>query len=386
VRNRFADQPDRRGITEAAQALAGELSLDMPGRELVGGLLRLGVPADSIRRAAEHGRLDAAIFDEVLDPEREHRTVSAREIEAAGGLTVAEIQELMRAFGLPAPAAEDPSLTPEEARVLTELGRLSELWPPEVRAEVARVYGRALTRIAQTEVHLFRSRVEPWLREITASPLDALAAVRQALGWLLPLTDPMLVGVHRRKLEHELTQAAVWEVESEAEGLVPGSREVSLLFCDLAGFTAYADAHGDAAALEAIERFAETVDEHRGAHGSFVKRLGDGYMLAYPGPREAVAAMLRIAAAMRDVEGVGIHAGIHHGVAVFRDGDYFGRAVNLAARLLGAADAGEALATEHVATATPDYAWQHRGPQPLRGFAQPLEIYGLDLDVAASGD
>jgi class 3 adenylate cyclase len=67
---------------------------------------------------------------------------------------------------------------------------------------------------------------------------------------------------------------------------------------------------------------------------------------------------------MRAVEGVGTHAGIHHGVAVFRDGDYFVRAVNLAARLLGAADAGEALATEHVATATPDYAWQHRGRSP----------------------
>ena len=202
--------------------------------------------------------------------------------------------------------------------------------------------------------------------------------MRQAFGWLLPLTDPLLVGVHRRKLEQELTQAAVWAVESEAEGLVPGSREVSVLFCDLCAFTAYADARGDAAALEVIERFGEAVDECRGEHGTFVKRLGDGYMLAYPKPPEAVTAMLRIAAAMRDVDGIEVHAGIHHGVAVFRDGDYFGRAVNLAARLLGSAGAGEIMASEDVARATAEYPWRHRGPTHLRGFAKPVDVYALE--------
>lgn len=362
-----------------ASDLGAELRLGPEGRELVAGLLALGVPPEDIRRAAEHGRLEDAMVDQVLDPDRERRTVSAADVEARGGLTVEATRELMRAFGLPAPEPDDPFLTDEEAKAFTELGRLSELWPAEIRQEIARVYGRALTRIAQTEVHLFRSRVEPWIREITESPLDALAAVRQAFGWLLPLTDPLLVGVHRRKLEQELTQAAVWEVETQAEGALPGSREVSLLFCDLTGFTAYADRHGDAAAIEIINRFANVVDEHRGAHGRFVKRLGDGYMLAYPEPREAVEADVQIATAMREEGEIDVHSGIHHGVAVFREGDYFGRAVNLAARLLSLASAGEILATEAVAGAAPDYPWRRRGTRRLRGFADPLEIYALEL-------
>ena len=185
--------------------------------------------------------------------------------------------------------------------------------------------------------------------------------------------------MHRRKVEHELTQAVVWEVESEAEGPVPGSREVSLLFCDLTGFTTFADAYGDAAAIEVIERFSDRVDALRGERSRFVKRLGDGYMLAYPKPGEAVAAALRIGASMREVEDVGIHAGIHHGVAVFRDGDCFGRAVNLAARLLAAARNGEVLASHDVAASTPEHPWRHRGATRLRGFAEPLDVYALSL-------
>jgi adenylate cyclase len=366
-------------VAEASEALARELDLAPEGRELAATLLRLGISPDDIRRAAERGRLEDAVYDQVLDPEREQRTVSLREVEARGGLAVAETQALLRALGLPAPAADDAYFTPAEARVFIEMDRLDDVWPPDVRLEVSRVYGRALTLIAQTEVHAFRSRVEPLIREITPSPLDALAAVRQAFGWLLPLADPMLLGMHRRKFEHELTQAVVWEVESEAEGPVPGSREVSLLFCDLTGFTAYADAHGDAAAIDVIERFAEEVDALRGERSRFVKRLGDGYMLAYREPREAVAAALRIGAAMREASGVGFHAGIHHGAAVFRDGDYFGRAVNLAARLLAAANEGEVLASEDVARNSPEHPWSHRGASRLRGFAEPLEVYALDL-------
>ena len=81
---------------------------------------------------------------------------------------------------------------------------------------------------------------------------------------------------------------------------------------------------------------------------------------------------------MRDVDGIEVHAGIHHGVAVFRNGDYFGRAVNLAARLLGSAGAGEIMASEDVARATAEYPWRDRGPTHLRGFAEPVDVYALE--------
>lgn len=367
-----------------ASALAEELGLGAEEHELVAALLRLEVTPEQIRSAAEQGQLQTAVFEGVLDPERERRTVSAAEIEADGGLSAAEIRATLRAQGLAPPAADEPYFTPEEADAYRELGRLQDIWPAEVRQELARVYGQALGRIAQTELHLFRAQVEPLLRDTTRSPLDALSAVRQATLWLLPLADPLLLGVHRRKLELEMTQAAVWELETEAREPMPAMTEVSLLFCDLRHFTSFANLHGDAAALEVLTRFGEAVEGNLGEHGRIVKALGDGYMLAYPDPEAAVISVLAIRAAMGG-EDPAVHAGLHHGRAVFREGDYFGRAVNLAARLLDRAREDEMLATAAVAEATEEHAWQRLGEMKLFGFPDPIEVHALGLRQADGG-
>lgn len=363
-----------------AEDLADELGLSAEEHQLVGALLRLGVTADQIRTTFEQGRLEGAIFEGVLDPERERRTVSAAQIEADGGLPASDTVETLNGFGLASPDPNEPYFTPEEAEAFRELGRLEDVWPAEVRLEIARVYGQALGRIAQTELHLFSTRVQPLLREMTPSPLDTLSATRQAFGLLLPLIDPLLHAVHRRKLEHEMTQAAAWEVESETEGhLVPGAVEVSLLFIDLRHFTSYANRHGDAKAIEVVSRLGSTVRSNLGETGRLVKELGDGYLLAYPEPAAAVAAAVAIAAATRESQSPSLHCGLHHGSSLFREGDYFGRAVNLASRLLSIAKDDELVATAGVAEAAPERAWERLGEHTLPGFETPIELLSLSL-------
>jgi hypothetical protein len=124
-----------------ADMLADELGLAGEERDVVLALLRLQVTPEQIRSAASQGQVRAAVFEEVLDPERERRTVSAAEIEADGGLPAAEIQADIRAWGLASPAADEPYFTPEEAGAFRDLGRLEGVWPGEVRQELARVYG-----------------------------------------------------------------------------------------------------------------------------------------------------------------------------------------------------------------------------------------------------
>ena len=142
---------------------------------------------------------------------------------------------------------------------------MQETWPPEVGLQVARVYGRLLARIAQTEVQLFRLYIEPRLRD-DDDPYASLAATRDAFAQLLPVTGPLLLGVHRRWLEHHIAQEVVREAETEAGGL-PGSVTVCFLFCDLKDFTAFAAERGDQAAVTAIDRFAEVVSRERGPRG-----------------------------------------------------------------------------------------------------------------------
>jgi adenylate cyclase len=337
---------------------------------------------DSFDAPAGGSGYDDPVLGVVLEDVRRERSVTPRDIEAAGGLTAAETAELVSAFGLPAPGPDDPWFSEEEARIVVAISQLRELWPRELYLQVARVYGHALSQIAENEVHLFRYDVERRIRAEASDPEEAIPRVREAVAQLLPLADPMIVTVHRRWVEHQLAQAAVGDAEERSPGSrLPGAQEVSFLFCDLKDFTEYADRHGDAAAIDAIERFTGVVHAEQ-AGGRIVKGIGDAYMLVYPHSEDAVAVGARIVAHMREVGPPFVHASVHHGVAIYRDGDYFGRAVNLAARLLMVSDGNELVATLPVVENTGDrHRWTPRGAVAVRGMSEPVEVFALDLEA-----
>lgn len=347
--------------------------------DAIAALVRLGFAPDAAADYVRRGDPEGAVFDRVLLPGRKERTVSPVAIEAQGGLPVGEVAELMEAFGLPRPQAAAPTFTAEEARVFVALRELDELWPAEVRTQVARVYGAMLAGIARAETQAFQMYTEHHVREEGGDTAAQLRAVQSAFERLLPLADPLLLGVHRRWIEHELAQRAVSVAERSAgtAGL-PGGVEVTFLFCDLKDFTAYAESHGDTAAISAIDRFFEVVEHERGPGGRLVKSLGDGAMLVYDDPADAVAAARRVIAAMRSPGLPGVHASVHRGVAIERSGDYFGGSVNLAARLLALARRDELLATADVVEpCRGTFEWKSAGERMLRGVATPVAIYTL---------
>jgi adenylate cyclase len=284
---------------------------------------------------------------------------------------------MMEAFGLPRPGPQEPVFTPAEARVLIALGRLDELWPADVRVQVGRAYGAMLSGIARAELQAFQMHTQRRLQD-EGGPAEQLQALKSAVEELLPLADPLLTGVHRRWIEHELGQLAVRAAEQRTGGRdLPGTVQVTFLFCDLKDFTAYAQVNGDAAAIVAIEAFFDVVARERGDGGEFVKSLGDGAMLVYDEPAEAVAAGLRMIAGMRATDVPGVHASVHRGIAIARSGDYFGRSVNLAARLLTVAGCDELVATDEVVRACPDFPWEPTGVHAVRGHPDPVAVHRI---------
>jgi hypothetical protein len=154
--------------------------------ELLDTLRALGLPEEAIDRAIARGEPESAIFETVLLAQAAERTVTAAEIEKRGGPRLAELETFIEAFGLPWPGPEQPAFTPAEADVFVELERLRDVWPPEIALQVARVYGRLLARIAQTEVDSFRVYVElhrlarlahdiPQVAELDLNPVIGLA-------------------------------------------------------------------------------------------------------------------------------------------------------------------------------------------------------------------
>src|ERR671927_123485 len=130
-----------------------------PVDDIVQRLQQAGVEPEAIERALERDDPDSAIFESVLLPGMAERTVSALDIERRGGLPADEILAVMAAYGLPPPRTDQPAFTEDEAGVFVELNALADVWPPDIAIQVARVYGRLLARIAQTEIQLFRVHV-----------------------------------------------------------------------------------------------------------------------------------------------------------------------------------------------------------------------------------
>lgn len=350
-----------------------------PEQEPVEDVLRaVGVPEEAIERA--RGREDplGALFESMPVRGAADRTVSPAQIEGEGGMPAAHSQELMRAFGLPSPAADEPAFTPAEARALTELWHHQDVWPFDLGVQIARLYGRLLARIAQASVAQWLAVAEPRLRAAEPDAGRRTIAAADSFDRLLPVADTLLAGVHRRWVERETAQIAVRAAESgPAASLLSGVAQVSILFCDLKDFTAFADRQGDGAAVRIIDRFASIVMEQRGEKAGLTKLLGDGFMLIYREPAAAVAAGKRIIEEMSSAGEPGVHASVHHGPAVPREGDYFGQAVNLAARLLVLAERDELLATTPVVERSPDFEWEHCGSERVRGFSDEVQVYRL---------
>lgn len=122
--------------------------------------------------------------------------------------------------------------------------------------------------------------------------------------------------------------------------------EVTVMFTDLEGFTRYTTRHGDEAAAALVadhQRLVGPVVRSRG--GRIVKRMGDGLMLSFPAPEAAVLAALELVEAVDRAGPLRLRAGIHLGEAVVTRDDILGNAVNVAARITEAADAGMVLAS-----------------------------------------
>jgi class 3 adenylate cyclase/YHS domain-containing protein len=133
----------------------------------------------------------------------------------------------------------------------------------------------------------------------------------------------------------------------------PGSSrriEATFGFIDLAGFTALTEAHGDYDAADIATRFAELTRAALGAGDRLVKTIGDAVLVTSLSPNDALDLIDRLLVFAADEKTLpALRAGFHHGPAIERDGDVFGAAVNLAARVSAEAYAGEVLATAAIA-------------------------------------
>jgi adenylate cyclase len=336
---------------------------------LVARLRARGHSLDTVRRAAHEGRLAYGYIEDLFPSDG--APLSERDAARETGLEPGLLRRIWTAAGLPAESLE--ALSEDDVELLRRLGAVLDAGLPLVAfLQLVRVYGQALAHIADAEAKLFHLYVhEPLIRD--GVPVLEIAEELSGLASeLLPLTGPIMEQVHQRFLRQALAQDVVGHLEAAEPDL--GRLRVAIAFADLAGYTRLTEEIGEEEALGLVERFVEQVSATLPDDARVIKTIGDEAMVVGTDPRGLAdwAVGFQALASERPLPRIGLHSGY----ALYRDGDYYGRAVNLAARVAARAAGGEVMVTREVRDAAgANLAFDHIGEVKLKGFDEATELF-----------
>ncbi len=164
-----------------------------------------------------------------------------------------------------------------------------------------------------------------------------------------------------------------------------GARDLrTVLFTDIVGSTEHATRVGDRAWGDLLARHHALVRAAlRATGGREMDTAGDGFFATFARPTDALACAAAIVRGMGPL-GLAVRVGLHAGEVETRDGKAAGITVHTAARLMAAAAPDEILASATVRDLAAGAGWTFadRGSLALKGLAEPVHAYALDLAAA----
>jgi class 3 adenylate cyclase/YHS domain-containing protein len=313
------------------------------------------------------------IFDEPTPLD----TVAANLVDAARGVGLDDdlIAELAEILGWDGEAG-----TESDIAALQVVGRAVALgMPRDALLQLVRVFADTMDRLADAVVRTFHNYVHEGFRARGLAGRELLEATQRVGKPMLELVEPTVLHFHRRAYQRANREDLLRHLAEETTppAAIPGEEHATVLFVDLASFTPLTATMGDQAAADVLRRFSTTVRNSASQHrGRTLKQIGDAFMLMFSEPTDAIEFGLAMDRFV-DAEPLfpALHIGAHHGAVLYREGDYVGGTVNLAARVASAGVAGQFLITEdlrdaagHIAEA--DFA--SLPPRRLKGLPDPI--------------
>jgi adenylate cyclase len=351
-------------------------------------LEQAGVPLEGMAAAVRDGALSFSFMDvPAFDRFAGLSGTTFQQLSAQTGIPLQLLMVVREAVGFAVPGPEDTVREDELSVVPVIELQLATGYRPVVIERWLRVCGDGLRRIAETETAGWRSEVVMALLASGMTEVELSQAQADLGSRMAPFTEQALLAVYHGQQEHTWTQGLVEHVEGALEraGLYRRlDRPPAMCFLDLTGYTRLTEEQGDEAAADLAARLAGLVRRSALEHeGTPVKWLGDGVMFYF---RASGAAVL---AAVEMVEVLGrhglppAHVGIHAGPVIFQEGDYFGRTVNLAARIAEYARPGEVLVSQEVVDAADagPVSFTEIGPVELKGIRGPLRLHAAHRDA-----
>jgi class 3 adenylate cyclase len=361
----------------------GRFSLSDTRRvRVVDAVERAGLPLDGLGEAIRRGYLSLGFVDQ---PAYERfaalGTETFQELSARTGVPLDLLMVIREAMGFAQPGPHD-RVREDELQVvpLVQL-QLAERFRATVIERWLRVYGESLRRVAETEADWYRSELLNPLFEAGKGVVEVTALTGRLDGPLTRYGDEAVLALFHGQ------QANAWirnifagfEATLTRTGLhSPVDRHPAICFLDITGYTRLTEQRGDEAAATLAGQLAQLVQRTSTRHGGKpVKWLGDGVMFHFREPGAGVLAALEMVAGTATAGLPPAHVGIHAGPVLFQEGDYFGRTVNVAARIADYARQGEVLVSHEVVEASGEagLAFAEIGPVELKGLSDAVRLY-----------
>jgi adenylate cyclase len=345
-------------------------------------LERARLPFEEMAEAVHEGTLSFSYLDlSAFDRFAGLSGTTFQQVSDERGISLDLLSVVREAFGFPEPKAQDYVREEELSVIDTVEFQLSKGFQPIMIERWLRVHGDSFRRIAETETDAYQSEVVVPLLKTGMSEREMLDAQAHLGSEMAPLVERALLAIYHGQQEHTWTRVWVETVEGALEkagwhGRLHSPPAVS--FLDLTGYTQLTEERGDDVAADLAARLRAVVRQTSMQHeGESVKFLGDGVMFYFSNPTRSVEAALDMVERAANEFLPPARVGIHAGPVVFQEGDYFGRTVNIAARIADYSRPGEVLVSREVVESASGngLTFNEIGPVALKGVAGQIDLF-----------
>jgi len=337
---------------------------------LIDYLDKLGFTPDEMLEAERRGRLFGLAGDAM---QRSGRPIySLRTAADVLGVTLDDIATAWAVLGLTVASPDEVALSEADVDGLATWVALKSVVGDDAALGLLRVLGATMARLAEAGATVVRLG-QPDI-QVTHSQDELITAqAYRGVAEFIPRIGAMIDAVHR----HHLISA-----RTHFEGVMrdtSASVVCGIGFADLSGFTALTQLLTPAELSSLLNEFNATVSDVVHADGGrVVKFIGDEVMWVSSTPELLAKAAVDLVDHPKAREAqMQVRAGLDYGTALAIGGDYFGNTVNLAARLVAAAEPGQILATSAVRDELPEWPAVVQDPLMLKGFDDPVTAYDL---------
>lgn len=347
---------------------------------IVAQLRKGGQPLEEIVKAASDGRLALGGVDALFAAET--KTYTLKEAAKKAGVKADVAGQIWIALGRSIQSADH--ITEQDVEALQRVREVIDAGVPlGAVLQVVRVAAKAFADIADAEARLVRMFVHEPLLQKGADAAEINEVMGAMVEGVLPHITPLFSYMHTRFLQEYTEQVQIENVigTATAPNASDGLVNVAICFADIAGFTRYTEQAGVEKAFEQANELRKHIETTLPDSARLIKLTGDGAMIVGSEPTELVAWAVDLANGGEQVFNMRI--GLDYGEALYRDGDYFGGVINMAARVLNRADTDEVLATAQLKNQVKNrkalgLRFASIGNVRLKGFDEVVELFRVE--------